>query len=161
MSTDSARALLRHMVATLAYRASKAVRGAPGEFASFRVSPTSRAPGQILAHMGDLFDWALTMAQGRTEWHDSSPLPWEQEVARFFLALTAFDEYLAGDASVPAEVIERLVQGPVADALTHTGQLTMLRRAAGQPVRGESYAKAEVVAGRTGLEQAAPRWEFD
>ena len=161
MPQDPSRALLRHMVATLAYRAGKAVRSAPAEFASLQVTPSSRSPGQILAHMGDLFDWALTMAQGRTEWHDSSPLPWDQEVARFFTALTTFDAFLAGDAPIAAEVVERLVQGPVADALTHTGQLTMLRRVAGQPVRGESYAKAKIVTGRTGLEQAAPRWEFD
>ena len=161
MSDDSARSLLRHMVATLAYRASKAVRSAPAEFASYQASPTSRTPVQVLAHMGDLFDWALTMAQNRTEWHDTPPQPWDQEVARFFSALTTFDEYLAGDAPIDAPVIRKLVPGPVADALTHTGQLTMLRRASGHPVRGESYARAEIVTGRTGIEQAAPRWEFD
>ncbi len=161
MSDEGARSLLRHMVAALAYRASKAVRSAPPEFDAYRASPTSRTPVQILAHMGDLFDWALTMAQNRTAWHDSPPLPWDQEVARFFSALTTFDEYLATDAPIEMGILQKLAQGPVADALTHTGQLTMLRRAAGRPVRGESYARAEIVTGRTGLEQAAPRWEFD
>ena len=160
-SPDSARALLRHTLATLAYRAGKVLRDAPASFADVSIGPTSRTPIRILAHMGDLFDWALTMAQDRTAWHDSEPLPWEQEVQRFFKALTTLDEYLAGPAALSPGVIERLFQGPIADALTHSGQLGMLRRLAGHPVRGESYARADIAIGRTGITQAAPRWEFD
>ena len=149
--------LLRHTVATLAYRAGKALRGAPPEFATF--AGAGRTPVQILAHMGDLFDWALTLADGRHEWHDSPPLPWDQEVARFFAVLSAFDERLAKYAPLgfPAG---RLFQGPVADALTHTGQIAMLRRLAGCPVKGENYFKAEIRAGLGGLAQAGPRSEF-
>lgn len=158
---DRARALLRHAVATLAYRSGKVLRDAPIDFATFRIGPTTRTPLEILAHMGDLFDWALTMAQGRTEWHDAVPQAWGDEITRFFSALTTFDAYLARPAILEAGAVERLMQGPVADALTHTGQLALLRRVAGYPVRGESYARADIVPGRTGLEQAAPRWEFD
>lgn len=157
---DPARAMLRHTLATLSYRAGKAVRGAPAAFAGFRAGETSRTPAQILAHMGDLFDWAVSMAEGRQAWHDSEPLPWDREVDRFFATLATFDAYLASDAPLGAPV-EHLFQGPVADALTHTGQLTMLRRLAGTPVRGENYARAEIVAGRVGPEQASPRREFD
>lgn len=155
-----ARELLRHTVATVAYRAGKAVRHAPAAFADHRCGPTSRTPVQILAHIGDLYDWALGMARGRHEWHDSTPLPWDQEVARFFVALAAFDAYLAGHEPLrrPAEM---LFQGPVADSLAHIGQLTMLRRLAGSPVRAENYARAEITTGRVGVEQAAPRVEFD
>ena len=160
-SSDSARTLLRHTLATLAYRAGKVLRDAPESFAEFRIGPKSRTPGQILAHMGDLFDWALTMAQDRTEWRDAPQQAWPDDVRRFFATLTALDEYLAGPSPLSEGVIERLFQGPVADALTHTGQLSMLRRLAGNPVRGESYARAEIVAGRTGLEQAPAKWEFD
>jgi hypothetical protein len=158
---NGARAMLRHMVATLAYRASKAVRDAPSGFESVAITPTSRTPSQILAHMGDLFDWALSMAQDRTLWRDSAPQPWNDEVARFFGTLTAFDEYLAGSSPISPATLEKLAQGPIADALTHTGQLTYLRRIGGRPVRGESYARAEITTGRTGFEQAAPRLEFD
>jgi hypothetical protein len=157
----TARALLRHLNATLAYRASKAMRDAPPGFADFQISPTSRTPVRIVAHMGDLFDWALTMAQHRTTWRDATPQAWDDEVQRFFTALTTFDEFLATDAAIDGATVERLAQGPVADALTHTGQLTMLRRAAGGPIRGESYARADIATGRTRLEQAAPRVEFD
>lgn len=159
-STDQARELLRHTVATLAYRAGKALRDAPPSFAAFTVSPGSRTPGQIVAHMGDLFDWALSMAQGAQKWHDSPPLSWDAECQRFFHALEVFDDYLAGGEPLGTS-IERLFQGPVADALTHTGQLTMLRRMAGAPVRGENYAKAEISRGRIGAQQPAPRVEFD
>ncbi|HEY3162300.1 MAG TPA: hypothetical protein VGJ78_25255 [Vicinamibacterales bacterium] len=154
------RQLLRHTVATLAYRAGKALRDAPPHFAGFTVAPGTRTPAQILAHMGDLFDWALCLARGQHTWHDSTPLPWDQEVARFFAALQAFDACL--DSNEPLEwSAERLFQGPIADALTHTGQLTMLRRLAGAPIKAENYAKATITAGTLGDAQAAPRVEFD
>jgi len=158
MTSD--RLFLRHTVATLAYRAGKALRGAPATFADFTVAAGTRTPGQILAHMGDLLDWALYLARGEHRWHDSMPLPWDQEVARFFAALTAFDTYLASDNSLGWSA-ERLFQGPIADALTHTGQLTVLRRLAGAPVRGENYARATIAAGTVGIAQAAPGHEFD
>jgi len=158
MTSD--RLFLRHTVATLAYRAGKALRGAPATFADFTVAAGTRTPGQIVAHMGDLLDWALYLARGEHRWHDSMPLPWDQEVARFFAALTAFDAYLASDNSLGWSA-ERLFQGPIADALTHTGQLTVLRRLAGAPVRGENYARATIAAGTVGVAQAAPGYEFD
>jgi hypothetical protein len=154
------RGLLRHTLATLAYRGGKAVRDAPEGFAGFKAGPTTRTPGEILAHVGDLFDWALSMALGDAVWRGSAPLPWPQEVARFHEALRRFDAQLASDAPL-ATPAETLFQGPVADALTHVGQITMLRRMFGAPVRGENYARAEIVAGRVGPEQAEPRGEFD
>jgi hypothetical protein len=156
---DPARAMLRHTVAALAYRAGKAVRDAPASFATFATGPNGRTPAQILAHMGDLFDWAHALARGEKHWADSKPLPWPQEVARFHETLLKFDALLGGDAELAAPV-ERLFQGPVADALTHTGQLTMLRRMSGAPIRGENYFQAEIVAGRVGPEQAAAKREF-
>jgi len=159
-ASDSNLSLLRHTLATLAYRAGKAVRGAPPEFASFQASSGVRTPSQILAHMGDVFDWALSIARGKQEWHDSKPLPWEQEAARFFAALKAFDDYLASGQPL-AVAPERLFQGPVADALHHTGQLAILRRISGAPIRAENYFKAEMAIGRVGAEQAAPKLEFD
>jgi hypothetical protein len=158
MTSD--RLFLRHAVATLAYRAGKALRGAPATFADFTVASGTRTPAQIVAHMGDLLDWALYLARGEQSWHDSTPLPWDREVARFFAALVAFDAYLASDESLGSSA-ERLFQGPIADALTHTGQLTMLRRLAGAPVRGENYARATITAGMVGISQAAPVYEFD
>jgi len=157
---DAAHDLLRHTVATVAYRGGKALRGAPESFATFRVREGSRTPVQILAHMGDLFDWALSIASGAQVWRDSPPLPWDSEVVRFFDALLRFDNHLASDAPL-ACLAEQLFQGPIADALTHIGQLAMLRRLADVPIRGENYFKADIASGRVGLEQAAPRREFD
>lgn len=157
---DPKRELLRHTLATVAYRGGKAVRNAPQEFAAFRAVETSRTSEKILAHLGDLFDWALTLAQGAPAWNDSTPLPWEREVARFFNALKKFDEHLASNAALACSE-EKLFQGPIADALTHVGQLALLRRVFGAPIRGENYFKAEIVAGRVGAEQAAARFEFD
>ena len=154
------RDLLRHTVATLAYRGGKAVRGAPPSFAGYRVADGGRTPARILAHIGDLLDWAVSLAQGGRAWNDSTPLPWEEEVARFHAALERFDAVLAGDASLGTSH-EKLFQGPIADALTHIGQIAMLRRLAGAPIRGENYFKADIAAGRLGADQAASRVEFD
>jgi hypothetical protein len=136
------------------------MRGAPVTFADFRASETTRTPVQIVGHIADLLDWALTMAQGKQHWHDSPALPWEQAVRRFHAALQALDAYIASDQPLLSEA-GSLFQGPIADALTHVGQLTMLRRIAGSPVRGENYFKANIVTGRVGPDQAAPVREFD
>ena len=156
---DPKRALLRHALATVAYRTSKAVRNAPAGFADFHAGEGVRTPGQILAHIGDLFDWALSIAKGKPAWRDSKPLPWEKEVERFFAALKSFDDFLASNAPMEAP-LEKLFQGPIADALTHVGQLAMLRRMAGVPISGENYFVADMVVGRVGAEQAAPKKEF-
>lgn len=156
---DASRQLLRHTVATLAYRAGKALRDAPESFATFDSGERGRTPARILAHMGDLMDWALSIAKGAQAWQDSTPQPWPQEVERFFKALRAFDDYLASDQPL-ASPPEKLFQGAIADALTHTGQINMLRRMAGCPIRGENYYRAEIVVGRVGQEQAAPKREF-
>ncbi|MFZ0211384.1 MAG: hypothetical protein WBE20_03825 [Candidatus Acidiferrales bacterium] len=157
---DTNRQFLRHTLATLAYRAGKTFRGAPESFADFPASETTRTPGQILAHLGDLIDWATSIARGNEEWHNSAPLPWAQGETRFFAALKAFDDFLATDTALAAPA-EKLFQGPIADALTHVGQLAMLRRLAGSPVRGENYFRAEIAVGRVGAQQSPPKREFD
>jgi len=154
------REMLRHALATLAYRGGKAVRGAPDRFGDFKTEAAIRTPGQVLAHVGDLLDWSLALADGQHVWHDSPPQSWPEELARFFQALARLDARLASD--VPLGFTEKqLFQGPIADALTHVGQITMLRRMFGSPVRGENYLKADIVAGRVGPEQSAPGREFD
>lgn len=154
-SPDGKIAMLRHAVATLAYRGGKALRGAPAGFAGYG----SRTPGEILAHVCDLFDWALTLADGKQAWHNSQPQAWDADIARFFAGLEAFDRRLASDVPLCAEP-EQLFQGPVADALTHVGQIAMLRRLAGCPITGENYFVAKIETGRLGADQAAPVKQF-
>ena len=151
--------LLRHTVATVAYRGGKAVRNARADFGEFRAGDDGRTAVEILAHIGDLFEWALSIARGAQVWKDSKPLAWDAECARFFAALKAFDDYLAS-GEVLHETPEKLFQGPIADALTHVGQIAMLRRMAGARMKGENYHQAEIERGRVGADQAAPRREF-
>lgn len=160
MTQDSALALLRHSLAVLAYRGGKALRGAPPGFAGFRAGATTRTPAEILAHVGDLLDWALHMAQGREVWKETPSHGWDRDVDRFFAGVATLDAFLAAAKPMECEP-GRLFQGPIADALTHVGQLTMLRRLAGAPVRGENYSRAAIEVGRVGPDQAAPRREFD
>src|ERR1700690_2470277 len=158
MSTD--RTLLRHTLATLAYRGGKTICDAKPDFATYGAPDTSRTPAQILAHIGDLMDWALSMADGSRKWNDSTPLPWDKEGERFHAAIRKFDDYLASEAPLQAPP-EKLFQGPIADALTHVGQLAMLHRLAGCPIKGVNYFAAEITTGRVGADQAAPRKPFD
>lgn len=157
---DAERQMLRHTLATLAYRSRKPLLGAPNDFATLRISEHSRTPGEILAHMCDLFDWALCLARGDHIWNDSTPGSWNDDVGRYFNALARFDEYLASNKPL-GRTPGNLFQGPVADALTHLGQISLMRRVAGSPVRGESYALAEITIGRVGTEQTPPNREFD
>jgi hypothetical protein len=149
---DEKRELLRHTLATLAYRAARALDGAPDHFAGF--AGAGRMPVQILAHMGDLMDWALTAAVGKERWQTSQPSQWKLEKQRFFQALQAFDSFLASDGEIKAP-IDRLMQGPVVDALTHVGQLAMMRRLSGTPTRGENFYIAAIAVGQVGADQPA------
>jgi len=160
MPNDLKREFLRHTLATLAYRAGKTLLDAPETFATFRLGVKTRTPAEILAHMGDLLDWALSLAKEKEKWRDSKPLPWDEEVTRFFAALEALDAFLASSEQLGAPV-EKLFQGPLADALTTTGKIAMLRRLAGAAVKGENYFKAEILAGSVSPEQARPVREFD
>lgn len=157
---DPARDLLRHALATLAYRGGKALRGVVPEVAGFRAGATTRTPLEILSHVNHLFDWGLNLCDGQHVWRELAPAEWDEEVARFHRGLEAFDARLASPAPLgfPAE---KIFQGPIADALTHVGQIALLRRLAGAPVRGENYFRAKIEAGRVGAEQETPVREFD
>ena len=146
MSLDLKREVLRHMVATVAYRGGLAVTDAPPGFDTFRVHETTRTPGEILAHIGDLLQGSLHLVKGEMVYLTTDPLPWPEEIKRFFSAVKDLDAYLASDAPLACPV-ERLVQGPIGDALTHVGQIVMLRRMAGIPIRPGSYFSAEIAAG--------------
>jgi hypothetical protein len=154
------RQFLRHTVATVAYRGGKAISNAPEGFSNFTVNETTRTPGKILSHIGDLFVWALGMAQGDFSWKQAPDLSWAEESQRFFDKLAAFDDYLASDKELKVPV-EKLFQGPIADALNHVGQIALLRRMADSPIKGENYFKAEITAGRVGADQSTTRVEFE
>ena len=140
------REVLRHMVATVAYRGGLAITDAPEGFAAFRAHETTRTAGEILAHIGDLLEGSLYLLKGEMVYLTSDPLPWKEEITRFFSAVKKLDSYLASDAPL-ACLVEKLVQGPVGDALTHVGQIVMMRHMAGSPIRPGEYFTAEIVAG--------------
>ena len=147
---DEKREMLRHTLATVAYRAARALEGAPDSFAGF--DGAGRMPVQILAHMGDLFDWALSMVMGQERWHATQPRAWAEEQQRFFQSLQALDAFLSSDQPLQAPA-KQLFQGPIADALTHVGQLAMLRRLSGSPILGESFYDAGIKTGHVGADQ--------
>jgi len=156
----AARELLRHTVATLAYRAEKVLREVPDGFAEFKLSANGRKAVEILGHMADLMEWGTRFTAGQYLWQPGEPASWDVSRDRFFRGVAALDAALANPApnSYPLGVI---FQGPIADALTHVGQLAMMRGAAGLAVRPESYARAEISTGRVGLDQSLKRTEFD
>jgi len=163
VTADPTRAFLRHAIATLAYRGAKILRGAPAGFGDVRAgdpSTKTRNAVEILAHIGDLLDWTALVVAGEKGWHASPPATWEHEVDRFFAGLRNVDAALAAD-STPSMPLEKIFQGPIADAFTHLGQLALLRRIAGAPVRAEVLVLSEIVVGRVGPEQASPVREFD
>jgi hypothetical protein len=157
---EAARDLLRHLAATLAYRAAKVLRDAPPSFTAFAAGSSTRPPVRIVAHMADLMAWGVTLAHGDYVWKAEGSDDWHAEVRRFFDGLATLDRALA-ERRLSADSVAKLIQGPLADALTHVGQLAMLRGMAGAPVRPESYARAQIVVGRVGLDQPAAVREFD
>jgi hypothetical protein len=154
------RSFLRHTLATLAYRAEKVLRDAPPGFADHSIGAGVRTPLEILGHLGDLLEWANSLADGDWKWRAGSAGTWDADVERLFAALARLDARLAGDAPLGHDELQ-IFQAPIADALTHVGQLAMLRRHAGSAIRPESYGRADIVIGRVGREQSARRKEFD
>jgi hypothetical protein len=150
---------LRQLAATLAYRAAKVLRDVPPSFATFRCGPSTRTPLRIVAHMGDLMEWGVSIAKGGHSWKPGGGDDWHTEVTRFFTGLAALDEALAAEPFTGS--VDKVIQGPLADALTHVGQLAMMRGLAGTPVRPESYARADIAVGRVGRDQSPPGREFD
>ena len=154
------RIMLRHLVATLAYRAAKVLRDAPADFGTFQVAVAARRPVQIVAHMADLMSWGVTLANGEYVWKAEGGDGLEYG-GRALLRQAGRARRGARSCRPARGRREKLIQGPLADALTHVGQLALLRGAAGAPIRPESYARADIAAGRVGMTQSAPVTEFD
>jgi hypothetical protein len=152
---DAKRALLRHFLAALAYRTQKALRGAPPEFASFDAGKKARAPQELLRHMTSVLGYSRTFFVGGT--YRAEPLDsMEAEIARFHAMLAQLGAHL--DKGTPLQGIseEQLLQGPFADAMTHAGQLALMRRLAGVPIPPENFVFAEIRTDRLGENQAEP-----
>ena len=149
------RAMLRHFLAALAYRTQKALRGAPESFGTFQAGNQVRTPAGLVRHMTSVLGYARTFFVGGRYWPD--PLPdLDSEVARFHAMLEELGRHLAAGTELRGTTEERLLQGPFSDAMTHAGQLAMLRRLSGSPVRPENFVKAAVDPDNLGPDQAEP-----
>lgn len=151
---------LRHALATLAYRAGKALRDFPLAGVEQRFAPSMRTPLELVGHLADLMEWGESLAHGESRWNAGPAGEWNSACERFFRGLDALDRALA-EADPRSKPAGQIFQGPVADALTHVGQLALLRGALGSAVRPESYARAEIQVGQVGRDQPPPRFEFD
>ena len=149
------RTLLQHFLAALAYRTQKALRGAPDGYADFRAGTNLRTPHELVWHMTGVIGYARTMLHGGAFAPPRLPT-FAEEVARFHATLQALHDDFA-DASLQARITdEQFLQGPLADAMTHAGQLAMLRRLAGSPVASENFIFADIRASNLGVEQPDP-----
>src|SRR5215813_2331213 len=155
-SMDEKRTLLRHFLAALAYRAQKALRDAPANFGSFRVAEGVRTPAELVRHMTSVLGYSRTFLVGGTYRPDALP-SLQDEVARFHDMLQDLASVLEGDVDLrEGMTAERLLQGPFSDAMTHAGQLAMLRRLAGFPVPPENFIVATIDGERLGSDQSQP-----
>jgi hypothetical protein len=153
---DGKRDLLHHFLAALAYRTQKALRDAPSGFGSFSAAEGVRTPAELVRHMTSVLGYARTFFVGGRYWPD--PLPsLHDEILRFHEMLQDLARHIeVGTPLLLDMTTERLIQGPFADAMTHAGQLAMLRRLAGAPVAPENFVVAEIDPKRLGPEQADP-----
>ncbi len=150
---DTDRRLLRHFLAALAYRTQKAVRDAPDEFADFRAAPGIRTPHQLLRHMSDVLGYARTTFEGDS-WRAHTLPGFDDEIARFHQGLETLTQAIE-TTSLGRVTPGQLLQGPLADAMTHAGQLAMLRRLAGSPIPPENFIVAQIDADNVGPDQPA------
>ena len=153
---DDKRSLLRHFLAALAYRTQKALRDAPPEFDNFQAAGEVRTPVELVRHMTSVLGYARTFFIGGH--YRPEPLPsLKEEIIRFHSMLEELARHIeAGTPLLQGMSAERLLQGPFSDAMTHAGQLAMLRRLAGVPVPPENFIVADIEQDRLGIEQADP-----
>ncbi len=151
---DPKRTVVRHFLAALAYRTQKALRGAPENFPDFRAVESVRTPHELIWHMSGVLGYARTFFIGGV-WQPEL-LPFDDEVRRFHQLLQDLDEHLSGGKTLNGISVEQLLQGPLSDAMTHAGQLAMLRRFAGSPVPSENFVFADVSTETLGPEQSLP-----
>lgn len=149
------RAMLRHFLAALAYRTQKALRGAPESFGTFQAGNQVRTPAELVRHMTSVLGYARTFFEGGRYWPDALP-DLDSEVVRFHSMLEDLARHLVAGTELKGTTEEQLLQGPFADAMTHAGQLAMLRRLSGSPVRPENFVKADVDPDNLGPDQAEP-----
>jgi hypothetical protein len=157
---DSAYAFVRHTLATLAYRAEKVIRDFPADAKERRFAPETRTSTEILSHLGDLMALAEGMARGQRIWEPAPITTWDDACNYFFEKLAAADAALAAEFPESARS-EIIFQAPIADALTHVGQLAVLRGMAGAPIHPESFGRADIRVGRVGRDQTPALAPFD
>lgn len=152
------RELVRHFLAALAYRLQKSIRGAPESYWGFEAGEGVRSPRWIVRHMNGVLGYALLVLQNQNldQWCHLDDLDPQGEVARFHQTLQALDHQLQTQADIPDELLKRILQGPLCDAMTHIGQLATLRRLAGSPVWAENFLKADVQTGKVSADQGDP-----
>lgn len=152
---DEKRAMLHHFLAALAYRTQKALRGAPPSFGAFRAADQVRTPCDLLAHMDSVLGYALTHFEGGT-YKGTKLGDLQAEIRRFHAKLEALGRHLELGTPFIETTPERMLQGPFSDAMTHAGQLAMLRRLAGSPVPPENFIVADIHADNLGEDQPPP-----
>ena len=140
---DTKRQMLRHFLAALAYRTQKALRDAPEGFADFRVDEFVRTPHELLLHMTGVVKYAVTLFEGGDSWPNKAPT-FREEILRFHETLESLGRHLDTGIKLKETTLERLLQGPLSDAMTHAGQIALLRRLYGSPVPGEGFMLADI-----------------
>lgn len=153
---DDKRQVLRHFLAALAYRTQKALRDAPAGFDSFRPAAGVRTPAELVCHMTSVLGYSRTFFVGGQ--YRPDPLgSLQAEAMRFHEMLVDLAHHLeAGTPLLEGMSPERLLQGPLADAMSHAGQLAMVRRLFGSPVPPENFIVAHIDGERCGPQQAEP-----
>jgi hypothetical protein len=152
---DAQRALLHHFLAAIAYRTQKALRGAPDSFADFEACPKLRTPHDLIWHMTGVIGYSRTFFHPGV-WQPERLDDFACEIRRFHLVLEDLGGILEQEIPLRAISLDQLLQGPLADAMPHAGQLAMLRRLAGCPVPSENFIYAKIESGNLGPDQAPP-----
>ena len=152
---DAQQALLNHFLAAIAYRTQKALRGAPESFADFRAGTNVRTPRELIWHMTGVLGYARTVFEGGV-WQPDRLATMEDEIRRFHEVVTDLARLIEQGRPGGGVSLAQLLQGPLADVMTHAGQLAMLRRLAGSPVPPENFMRAQIDAGNLGPDQPAP-----
>lgn len=146
--------MLRHFLASIAYRATKAIKNAPDNYPTFNLGKGVKTPLRILHHITGV----LTYAHSFFEHYETTHFEvksWSAEINELYKILSKLDVSI--QEKNPNKVTEeQLLQGPFSDAMTHVGQLSMLRRMVDSPIPSENFIFADIRKGEVGPDQPDP-----
>ncbi len=133
---------IQHFLKVLSYRFEKAIHNAAESYPKHASGHGIRTPLELLGHMNGVLEFAISSLKNQPR-RNIPEQSWQEQITLYYEKLKELNQ-LMQENSFDTDTLERILQGPLADAMTHIGQLAMMRRLANSAIAGENYFAADM-----------------